>query len=135
MKMSTTSCSPHILIVEDENITALDLQYKLEGLGYRVTGKVTTGEDSINAVEQTRPDLVLMDIRLKGQMDGISAAELIYERFRVPVVYISSLPLTAVQERMRKSAEFGYIHKPCEEYELKTLIQATLQRYQKILNN
>ena len=93
---------PEILIVEDENIIAMDLQYRLEDLGYKVAGMVSSGEASIDAVSRRRPDLVLMDIKLRGRIDGVRAAELIFRRFHVPVVYLSSIPESMAKVRTKK---------------------------------
>ena len=78
-----------ILIVEDEAITALDLKYSLEELGYEVIDTVDTGQDAIDTAAETIPDVVLMDIKLKGDMEGIEAAEVISE-LRIPIVYLTA---------------------------------------------
>src|SRR5580693_6352432 len=79
-----------ILIVEDERITAEDLEEVLKDLGYQVSAVVSSGEEAIREAERNRPDLVLMDIRIKGEMDGTEAARLLRERFDVPVVYLTA---------------------------------------------
>ena len=75
-----------ILIVEDEAITALDLKYSLEELGYEIVDTVDTGQDAIESAAESVPDVVLMDIKLKGDMEGIEAAEIISE-LRIPIIY------------------------------------------------
>ena len=76
-----------ILIVEDEAIIAMEIENQLQGLGYEVTSIVDTGEKAIKKAEEDKPDLMLMDIRIKGEMDGIEAAEEIRNRFGIPVVF------------------------------------------------
>ena len=80
----------HVLVVEDEAIVSMDLRYKLESLGYSVPAVVRTGEEAIDAASQLRPDVVLMDIGLSGEMDGIDAATQIRSRLDVPVVYLTA---------------------------------------------
>jgi len=79
-----------ILVVEDETIVALDLQNSLKILGYEVVAAATTGEDAITKANRTRPDLVLMDIMLKGEMDGVQAAETIHAQLGVPVIFLTA---------------------------------------------
>lgn len=80
-----------ILIVEDERIIALNIRESLESLGYAVPAIVTSGEESIKKSIQLHPDLVLMDIRLKGDMDGIEAAEKIWKNLSIPIVFVTGL--------------------------------------------
>ncbi|MDQ7054267.1 MAG: response regulator [candidate division KSB1 bacterium] len=79
-----------VLIVEDENIVALDIQNRLQRLGYEVVGVASSGELAIRVALDTRPDLLLMDIRLKGKMDGIEAAKAIIKQLQIPVVYLTA---------------------------------------------
>ncbi len=81
--------SAKILIVEDERIVALDIKSSLENLGYTVTGIVASGEAALTKVAESRPDLVLMDINLKGDMDGVETAEQIRAHFSIPVIYLT----------------------------------------------
>ena len=82
-----------ILVVEDENIVAMDIQNSLKSLGYAVPAVVSSGEDAIKTAADTYPDLVLMDIVLEGRMDGVQAAEQIHGRFNIPVVYLTLPPI------------------------------------------
>ncbi len=118
--------TPKILIVEDEIIIAMDIQYTLESLGYKVSGVVSSGEESIEKASQTYPDLVLMDVKLKGSMDGIRAAEEIYERFGIPVVYLTAYGDEDVLERTKKTKMFGHVNKPFEVRCLQTAIEQNL---------
>ena len=79
-----------IMVVEDEAIVALDIQSKLESKGYEVPAVVSTGEDAVQKAGETRPDMVLMDIQLEGEMDGVEAAAQIRSNFEIPVVYLTA---------------------------------------------
>ncbi|HBY79120.1 MAG TPA: diguanylate cyclase, partial [Cyanobacteria bacterium UBA11148] len=79
-----------ILVVEDESIVAWYLQEALKHLGHQVVGSAISGEEALECAAETQPNLVLMDIRLKGKMDGIAAAEQIYSRFDIPIVYLTA---------------------------------------------
>jgi len=100
---------PRILIVEDEFIVALDIQNCLENNGIVVVGKVDSGAAAINAVIELLPDLVLMDIGLQGEMDGIEAAIQIRARFDLPVVFLTAFSNQSILDRARVAEPFGYI--------------------------
>src|SRR5512145_3127263 len=112
-----------ILIVEDEHIVAMGIKRMLKNLGYTVTGVASSGDDAISKAESTFPDLVLMDIMLKGDMDGVEAAKEIRERFDVPVVYLTAYSDTNILERAKKTGPFGYIVKPFAEKDLYSNIE------------
>jgi len=118
-----------ILVVEDEAITAKDLQDKLRGLGYDVPAIAASGEGAIKKAEEIKPDLVLMDIILKGDMDGIEAAVQIRDRFDIPVVYVTAYIDDARVEKTKATAPFGYIVKPFEDKDLRPAIEMALQRH------
>jgi len=119
-----------ILVVEDENIVAVDIQDRLEHLGYTVSGHAASGEDAIRKVGSTSPDLVLMDIMLKGEMDGVDAAEQIRLRYDVPVVYLTAYADNRTLERAKITEPYGYILKPFEEREMHTAIEMALYRHE-----
>ncbi|MBU7582155.1 MAG: response regulator [Nostoc sp. TH1S01] len=119
-----------ILIVEDEQLVADDLRETLEDLGYIVPALVASGEQAILTAETLRPDLVLMDIRLEGEMDGIEASSEIQSRFNLPVVYLTANADRATLERAKTSQPFGYIVKPFDERILVTTIEIALARHQ-----
>ena len=119
---------PSILIVEDEGVIALDVRATLRRLGYTVTAVVATGSDAIAQVEALQPQLVLMDIHLRGDMDGVEAARTIRERFGVPVIYLTAFADPATLQRARITEPFGYLLKPFEERELHVVIEMALQR-------
>jgi len=98
-----------ILIVEDEFIVAKDLQAHLEALGYSACGRVNSGEKAIQYVQETGVDLVLMDIMLKGKMNGIEAASHIRSRFHIPVIYITANTNPHIFEQAKITEPFGFI--------------------------
>jgi two-component system, cell cycle sensor histidine kinase and response regulator CckA len=118
-----------ILIVEDEAVVALDLRTRLTRLGYFVIDSVGLGEVALKVAEKERPDLTLMDIRLRGEMDGIAAAEQIRTRLHLPVVFLTAHADDATVDRARVTEPFGYILKPFEERELRTMIEMALYKH------
>jgi len=117
-----------ILIVEDEGIVSKDIQKTLENFGYDVPCIVSSGEAAIRKAEENKPDLVLMDIVLKGKIDGIEAAEQIHSRFNIPVVYLTAYTDDKTLERAKITVPFGYVVKPFEDRELKTAIEVALYK-------
>ncbi|MDH7559361.1 MAG: PAS domain S-box protein [bacterium] len=118
-----------ILIVEDESLVAADLAQLLEKLGYRVTGRVATGKAALAAVEQERPDLVLMDIGLRGELDGIQTAAQLSGRCGIPVVFLTAHSDDATLERAKQAQPFGYILKPFDEREVRATVEMALHRH------
>ena len=119
-----------ILIVEDESIIAEDISDSLISLGYRISGMVYSGEEAIEAAAKCRPDLVLMDVNLQGEIDGITAAAEIRSRFQIPVVYLTAYADENTLRRVNATKPFGYIVKPFEEKNLHTTIQLALHRHE-----
>lgn len=118
-----------IIIVEDEVVIALDLQSMLEKFGYNVIGHFTRGEEVLDGIKKMVPDIILMDIKLEDEMDGIQTAELVNERYNIPIVFITSYSNKNIIERAKKINPFGYIVKPFEERELYTTIELALYKY------
>lgn len=118
-----------IMIVEDERIVAKDLQFRLQGLGYQVAAMASEGHDAIDKAGSTRPNLVLMDIRLENGMDGIQAAEQIRNELDIPVVFLTAYADQATLARAKITEPFGYILKPFEERELQSTIEIALYRH------
>ncbi len=112
-----------IQIVEDEAIIALEIENQLQLLGYDVTSTVDTGEKAIDKAEEDKPDLILMDIRLKGKMDGIEAADEIRNRFGIPVIFSTAYLEGKRIERAKITMPFGYVLKPIQERDLKVTIE------------
>jgi PAS domain S-box-containing protein len=121
--------SARILIVEDERITAEDLRDILTDLGYTVTASVSSGAEAIARAEETTPDLALMDIRIKGQMDGTETARILRERFNIPVIYLTAHADTATVSRAKEAQPLGYITKPFQEAELHASIEIALHKH------
>lgn len=117
---------PKILIVEDDGIVAMDIEGRLIKLGYDVCGKKASGEGAIEVVKNESPDLVLMDIVLKGNLDGIETSEIIQSRFGVPIVFLTAHADEERFERAKITTPFGYIIKPFRDKELKITIEMAL---------
>jgi PAS domain S-box-containing protein/putative nucleotidyltransferase with HDIG domain len=118
-----------ILIVEDETIVAKDIKGSLKGFGYDVVDIVGTGEEAIRRSEDLRPDLVLMDIMLKGKMNGIEVARRIRDHVHIPVVFLTAYADEDTLHSAKLSEPFGYIIKPFEDAELHSTIQMAVYRY------
>jgi len=119
-----------ILIVEDEMIVAIYIQNKLKRLGYSVAAIASSGQEAVKKVEETHPDLVLMDIHLKGDMNGVEAAQQIRTRFHIPIIYLTAHSDDDTLQRAKVTEPFGYILKPFEERALHTTIEMALYRYE-----
>jgi PAS domain S-box-containing protein len=118
-----------ILIVEDERIVARDIQNQLARLGYAVVGSTRFGEEAVQLARELRPDVVLMDIRLAGPMDGVTAAQEIRDRLQMPVVYLTAYADDETLRRACVTEPFGYILKPFEERELSVVIETALCKH------
>lgn len=115
-----------ILVVDDERIVATCIQNELEGFGYQVSGIASSAKDAIEKADQFHPDLVLMDIHLKGDRDGIDAAREIHAHYGTPIVYLSAFADAESVARAADTGAFGYLLKPYEEQELRTTIEMAL---------
>jgi PAS domain S-box-containing protein len=118
-----------VLIVEDERIVAADLQARLEELGYEVVDTADTGPRAVACVEQNRPDLVLMDIQIRGPADGITVANELRRRWQIPVVFITANANDATIARARETAPYGYLLKPLRPKELNAALLIALHQY------
>src|SRR5512136_1674738 len=119
-----------ILIVEDENIVALDMRMRLEAMGYRVLDVVDTGGLALERALALSPDLVLMDIKLKGGQDGIDAARALRERAEVPVIFVTAFTDEKTLERAKRTSPYGYIVKPFHERELRIAIELAIYKHE-----
>ncbi len=115
-----------ILIVEDEAIIAAEIESNLQSLGYEITSVVNTGKKAIEKVEIDKPDIILMDIRIKGEMDGIDAAEIIRSRFGVPVIFSTAYTDEERIQRAKITMPFGYLLKPIQDRDLKVTVEMAL---------
>jgi PAS domain S-box-containing protein len=118
-----------ILIAEDEPIIALDIQNTLLSLGYEVPAIVTTGEEALKKTEELRPSLLLVDIVLSGEMDGIDAVKLIRERFDIPIIYLTAHSAGEAFQRARETDPHGYLIKPIGKNDLYTAIETAIHRH------
>ena len=118
-----------VLIVKDEVIVAENIRTRLLSLGYAVSAVVSSGQEAIQKAAEMHPDLVLMDIKLEGDMDGVEAAEQIRARFDIPVVYLTAYANDDTLQRAKITEPFGYILKPFEVRELQTAIEMALYKH------
>jgi DNA-binding NarL/FixJ family response regulator len=122
----STESKARILLVEDEIITAAALEKSLRNLGYDVVGIVSSGEAAIRQAAEKAPDLILMDVRLQGAMDGIAAAQEIQSNFEIPVVYLTAHSDEETVERIMQSHPYGCLFKPYDKEDLHNAIEAAL---------
>ena len=121
---------PQILLVEDELIVAQNIKVVLRKAGYEVPAIFCSGEEAIQGADQIRPDLVLMDIQLQGEMLGLEAAEQIRTRFDIPVVYLTAYADESSLQRAKTSQPFGYLVKPFRSEELRSTIEMALYKHE-----
>ena len=118
-----------ILIVEDERIIAEDTKQTLESLKYEVCGIASSGEEAIRIVEDSDPDLILMDIKIKGPMDGIETAEKIHQKRDIPLIYVTAYADEETLHRAKITEPYGYILKPIRKNELKIAVEIVLYKH------
>ena len=122
---------PRILLVEDDAIVRMDLETCLTDLGFEVAGSCSTGEAAIEDAARTQPDLVLMDIILPGEMDGVDAARLIRLEHRIPVVYLTGYYDDVAVARAKLTDPYGYLLKPYDRQTLHATLETALERRRK----
>ncbi len=115
-----------IMIVEDEAIVAREIKAGIENMGYSVASISSRGEEAIEKVQEDRPDLILMDIQLKGQMDGIEAADIIESRFGIPVIFLTAYDDDERLKRAKSTLPYGYVLKPFRDRDLRITIEMGL---------
>lgn len=123
--------STSVLVVEDESIVSKDIQMSLKKLGYNVVGSAATGERAVELAADLQPDIVLMDIMLKGQMNGIEAAEKIKQNNKIPVIYLTAYADENTLSKAKVTEPYGYIIKPFKEIDLHTSIEMALYKHTK----
>jgi len=119
----------NILIVEDENIIAKDIAYTLKRLGHNVVGIVSKGLEAVSSAAELKPDLILMDITLTGDMNGIEAAGIINESYKIPVVFITAHQDSNTIEQSKSTNPYGYITKPLDDRDLSMAINSAVYRF------
>jgi len=131
MTEKDTTCAASkrgILVVEDEAVVALDIQNRLRRMGYAVLGVCASGEQAVSKADELKPDLILMDIMLEGEMDGIDAAASIGRTMGIPVIYLTAYADQQTLARAKVTNPFGYVIKPFEDRELQTTIEMALYK-------
>ncbi|HYC57039.1 MAG TPA: sigma 54-interacting transcriptional regulator [Candidatus Binatia bacterium] len=123
-----TDTLARILVVEDESIVAVDIASRLERIGYQVVGTARTAQAAYELADKHRPDLVLMDVRIEGEEDGISASVRIRNDFEIPVVFLTAYADGETIERAREAAPLGYIIKPFDQRDLQVTVELALHR-------
>ena len=118
-----------ILVVEDDALIGADIARTLTSFGYTVTGPISTGEEVLERIEILQPNFILMDIKLKGKLDGIQTAEAIQQKVALPVVFLTGLTDEESFQRAKLLNPYGYLIKPFEAHELRTTIELTLHRF------
>ena len=121
----------NILVIEDEAIVSKDIQQSLKRLGYNIVGSAATGERAVELAIEKKPDLVLMDIMLKGEMSGIDAAEKIKEQISIPVIYLTAYADENTLAKAKVTEPYGYIIKPFKEVDLHTSIEMAIYKHNK----
>ena len=116
----------NIAVVEDEGIVAMDIKKSLQILGYNVPFISDSGEKAIRILKDNKADLVLMDIVLKGKMDGIETAKIIIDKLNIPVIFLSAFEDESTQERAEILKTCGYLVKPFDDYNLKAIIENSI---------
>ena len=124
-----------ILIVEDESILAIGMEYSLEDFGYEVSGIATSYESAIKHVKENLPDLVLMDIKIKGDKTGIDAAKVIWQEYKTPVVFLTSYSSEKMITDAMDTEPYGYLLKPYRDKELKATIEIALYKHNYFFKN
>lgn len=121
----------NVLVVEDESIVSKDIQHSLKKLGYNVVGAASTGERAFELATSEKPDIILMDIMLKGDMNGIDTAQRVKEELQIPVIYLTAYADESTLEKAKVTEPYGYIIKPFKEVDLHTSIEMALYKFSK----
>jgi CheY-like chemotaxis protein len=116
----------NILVVEDEGIVSIDIRNMLRKAGYGIAAVAFQGEEAVQKAETTKPDLVLMDIGLKGEIDGIEAAKKIRDLFHIPIIFLTGFADESTMAKAKEINPSGFIIKPINEEELRRLLEQTL---------
>ena len=117
-----------VLLVEDDNIIAKIEEWRLKNLGYTICGRATTGAEAMELVIRNKPDIVLMDINIQGEIDGIETAKMIKKGFNIPVIYVTSHSDGATLDRAKETNPDGFIVKPFEDNDLRVAIELALRK-------
>ena len=121
----------NILVVEDESIVSKDIQHSLKKIGYNVVGSASTGEKAIELALSEKPDLILMDIMLKGSMNGIEAADIIKKEMSIPVIFLTAYADESTLSKAKITEPYGYILKPFKEIDIQTSVEMAIYKHKK----
>ena len=121
----------NVLVVEDESIVSKDIQHSLKKLGYNVVGAANTGELAVSLALEHMPDIILMDIMLKGEMNGIEAADAIRKETNIPVIFLTAYADESTLAKAKVTQPYGYIIKPFKEIDIHTSIEMALYKHKK----
>lgn len=117
-----------ILIVEDESVVAMEIEARLTELGYKVVGAVTSGTKALNLLEEVKPDIILLDIMLEGDLDGIETGKIIKERYGLPFIFLTAYSDDDTLRRAMETGPYSYLRKPFEEFELVSALQISISK-------
>ncbi|MCX6182952.1 MAG: response regulator [Bacteroidetes bacterium] len=122
-----------VLVVEDENIVAKDIQMSLEKMGYNVIGTASSGEKALEILKENQPSIILMDIMLKGKMSGIDTAEIVKNEYDLPIIFLTAYADESTLSKAKITEPYGYILKPFKEIDLHTSIEMALYKHKKTM--
>jgi len=121
----------NILVVEDESIVSKDIQHSLKKIGYNIVGAASTGEKAVELARSEKPDLILMDIMLKGSMNGIEAADIIKKEMCIPVIFLTAYADESTLAKAKITEPYGYILKPFKEIDIQTSVEMAIYKHKK----
>lgn len=133
--MNFSSKTIEVLIVEDEMVLAIGMEASLEDLGYEVSAIATTAENALLYVDKFLPDIVIMDINLKGRETGIDAAKQIWTKYKIPIIFLSSYSDDVTVKSAMQCEPYAYLVKPCRDKELDIAIKTTLHKHNYFFKN
>ena len=128
--MTMSASLAKIMVVEDESIVAKDLELTLKRLGYIVPATASSSDDALSKAAQYRPDLVLMDVHIKGATDGIATAHRLRQEMNIPVIYLTAYADDDTVARAKETEPFGYLLEPFNERELKSMLEIALYKHE-----
>lgn len=124
-----------ILIVEDEMVLAIDMESSLEEMGYEISGIESTAQDAIKHVNENKPDIVIMDINLKGYKSGLEAAKEIWQTHKIPIIFLTSYSDDLTVKKSMESEPYAYLIKPCREKDIDIAIKTALHKHNYFFKN
>lgn len=123
------SSIPRILVVEDEQVVAMDMEMQLVAFGCEVTGVATTGREALRMAETTHPDLVLMDVQLRGSLDGFATAAEVQRIRHLPIIFVTAFGNGEAQRRAKAASPYGFLSKPYRPEDLQAAVSAALTQH------